>query len=241
MKILILFIYSDSDTYKKMMILQRKYIHNFEEVDSFFVQMRENQENNIEIEGDMIFVKGTEAYLNILYKTIQSIEYLFSKKKYNFLIRTNISTIVNIPQLLIKLNTFPSKNMYSGSLSKKLCWLDINGGITDSKLWGTEFIVGISIILSFDLVNFLIENKDKLDYNIIDDVSLGYFIKNYSPESLEIGKKYLVNHIFSNNDNMKQIELDYNSYIIFRNKNNDRNDDLKTMNKVCQLIYKTNE
>ena len=241
MKLLILFIYSYSDTYEKMMLLQRKYIHNFEEVDSFFVQMRENQENTIEIEEDIIFVKGTEKYLNILYKTIQSIEYLFSKKKYDYLIRSNISTIVNIPQLLIKLNTFPSKNIYSGSLSKKLYWLDINGGITDSKLWGTEFIVGISIILSYDLVNFLIENKHKLDYNVIDDVSLGYFIKNYCHESLETGKKHLVNHIFLNNDNMKQIEVSYNSYIFFRNKNNDRNDDLKAMDNICQLIYKTNQ
>lgn len=58
----------------------KKYIQKFDEVDSFFVQMRENQENNIELEENMIFVKGKESMLNILYKTIESIEYLFCKK-----------------------------------------------------------------------------------------------------------------------------------------------------------------
>ena len=43
MKVLILFIYSENNIYNQMMNLQRNYIHNFNEVDSYFIQMRENQ------------------------------------------------------------------------------------------------------------------------------------------------------------------------------------------------------
>jgi hypothetical protein len=81
MRVLILIIYSESNIYKQMMNLQKKYIHNFNNVDSYFIQMRENQISDIEIEDDIIFVKGEENFLTILYKTIKSIEYLFEKKK----------------------------------------------------------------------------------------------------------------------------------------------------------------
>jgi hypothetical protein len=66
MKVLILFIYSEESYYRKMMDIQKKYIHNFENVDSYFIQMRDMQSNEIEIDNDIIFVKGQEKRLNIL-------------------------------------------------------------------------------------------------------------------------------------------------------------------------------
>jgi hypothetical protein len=222
-----------------MMHVQKKYIQKFDEVDSFFVQMRENQENNIELEENMIFVKGKESMLNILYKTIESIEYLFCKKKYDYLVRSNISTIVNIPNLLTKLNSFPSNNIYSGCYTSKLNWLDTQGGITDEKLFGTEFVAGMAIILSYDLVNFLVEKKDKLDYNIIDDVSIGSFVRDYCIDALEIGKKNLVDIIFLDSNNVKQLEYNYNKFVFFRNRNGNRDDDLKNMDNICHFVYNT--
>jgi hypothetical protein len=62
--------------------------------------MRENQTNQVEQENDIIYVKGKEHILNVLYKTITAIEYIFQKNEYDFIIRSNISTIIHIPNLL---------------------------------------------------------------------------------------------------------------------------------------------
>lgn len=118
-------------------------------------------------------------------------------------------------------------------------WLDIQGGITDEKLFGTEFVAGMAIIISYDLVNFLIEKKDKLDYNIIDDVSIGSFVRDYCIDALEIGKKNLVEIIFLDSNNVKQLEYDYNKYVFFRNRNGNTDDDLKNMDNICHFVYNT--
>jgi hypothetical protein len=55
-----------------------------EEIDTFFIVMRENQTNLVEQENDIIYVKGKEHVLNVLYKTIIALEYLFQKNEYDF-------------------------------------------------------------------------------------------------------------------------------------------------------------
>jgi hypothetical protein len=67
-------------------------------VQYYFTTFRENQSNPIEVEGDCIYVKGKESYLGILKKTIDAFDYLFHFiGDFDYVIRTNISTIVNIP------------------------------------------------------------------------------------------------------------------------------------------------
>ena len=63
----------------KIMNLQRKYIHKFNEVDSYFIQMRENQLYEIETENDIMFVKGEENYLIL-------IDFTYSRKVFQYFI-----------------------------------------------------------------------------------------------------------------------------------------------------------
>jgi hypothetical protein len=133
MKLLILFIYSTEPIYDKMLNIQRKYIHNFKDfADCYFIQMRENQEKEAIIEEDIIYVKGEENYLNILHKTIVSLDLLFKSGNYDFLIRSTVATIIDIPKLLIYLNNVPREKIYTGAgFFWNLKWLDIKYGIVD--------------------------------------------------------------------------------------------------------------
>lgn len=239
MKVLLLFIYSDWEFYRKMLEVQKKYIHDFEEVDSYFIQMRENQNLELIIEDDIIFVKGKENYMNIIFKTIKAIDFLFPQKKYDFLVRSNVSTIVNIPTLLSNLKKMPQEKIYTGCEHFiNLQWLDHRAGIIDEKLWGTSFRGGISIILSSDLVSLILEKKDQIRYDIVDDVTIGIFFNQFCKEAIENGEKnllrvhYTINNIteFENNGNLSSIDF-------FRNKNNDRNNDVNNMTTLCQLLY----
>ena len=239
MKVLILFIYSENNIYNQMMNLQRKYIHKFNEVDSYFIQMRENQLYEIETENDIMFVKGEENYLNILYKTVKSIEYLFEKKNYDFLIRTNISTVINIPKLLIYLNYInPKDHIYTGGCSfGNLQWIDNRGGITDNSLWGTKFISGTSITFSAETIKHILNNKNNLRYDIIDDVAFGIYIQTYLQLAIQNGKKQLSQIYYTNIEKKEQLINTYMNYEFYRNWHCDRNNDLILMDLLITLLY----
>ena len=239
MKILILCIYSKNKIYKQMMELQRKYIHKFSEVDSFFIEMRENQNQELEIENDIIYIKGKEQILNVLYKTIKSIEYLLRIKKYDFLIRTNISTFINIPKLLKYLMFLdPEEHLYTGgTFFWNLQWIDSNSGILDKTFWGTRFIGGTSITMSSKTIHHIIKNKNNLKYNIVDDVSFGIYIQTYLPEAIINGEKRLSQIYYTNIEKKEELINTYMNYEFYRNWHLDRNNDLIMMKLLITLLY----
>ena len=239
MKILILIIYSKDEIYEQMMNIQKKYIHNFSNVDSYFIQMKNDISDNLQIEDDIIYVKGKENYMNILVKTITALEYLYKIKEYDFVIRTNISTIINIPKLISYLDNIKQKeNIYTGGgCFGNLGWLDEKSGIIDNSLWGTEFIGGNCITLSKNVVIYILSNKDKLRYDIVDDVSIGLFISLYFPIALENGKKLLSPILYPRLSDKNEIINNANNYIFFRNHQLNRNDDIIIMNLIYNTLY----
>jgi len=239
MKVLLLFIYSEDAYYRQMMDIQKKYIHKFDNVESYFIQMREIQINEIEIENDIIFVKGEEKLLNILYKTIMSLDYLFKNNNYDYVIRTNISTMINIPKLLVYLsNLNPKNSIYTGaSFYWNLQWIDEKSGIMDKTLWGTNFIGGTSITLSGDVVNFILKNKEKIRFDIVDDVSIGIFIANYFKEAFENGGKNLSRILYTNINKKEEIINNFQHYEFYRNWNLERKDDIIRMDLLYNLLY----
>ena len=92
MKICILFIYSDDNSYNNMLQVQQRYVHKNNNVDSFFIKMDNLQNDDIIIKDDIISVKGEETIFNILYKTIKAVESLLPND-YDYFIRTKIGLI----------------------------------------------------------------------------------------------------------------------------------------------------
>jgi len=234
MKILLLLIHSPSPIYNQMFYIQQQYVHNFNEVDTFFVVMRETQVNLVEQENDVIYVKGKEHVLNVLYKTITALEYLFQKTEYDFVIRSNISTIIYIPKLIHYLHFIPKTHIYTSSQFLNLQWLDPNAGIHNTSLFGTNYASGISITLSNDTVKYLINNKDKLRHDIVDDVSIGLFFQNFDPLIIKKGTKYMSSNLYTNTIT-KNINI--NDYIFFRNKSSNRMVDIQIMDLIVKKLY----
>lgn len=232
MKICILFIYSERDYYNNMLKVQQRYVHKHNNVDSFFVKFNNLQNEDIIINDDIISVKGEEFYLNILYKTIKSFELLLSNN-YDFFIRSNISTIIDIEKLICYLENIPRTNFYGGS-TYKLQWLDPPFGIIDETYRGLTFVKGTNIILSTDLVNNIVINKDKINYSIIDDVFISIYLHNNVPQGVTNLFKYKVSYTHTNIDNYKEIQK---KYIFYRNRSNNRYNDVIIMNHIVNLIY----
>ena len=197
--ILILFIYNETDEYKEMLNLQQLYVNTHKNIDSYFVTYRENQINKIEVENDIIYVKGQEGMLNILYKTLKAIEYLTTLKKYDYVIRTNISTFLHLNKIYnIFLNNVSRHNVYSGLNCFQLTgYRDKNAGLTDKSfnLYGIKecfFFQGTCIIFSIDVINYMLENQNKFIYNVIDDISIALFMRSFMNNVYLTGLTYKI-------------------------------------------------
>ena len=115
------------------------------------------QLKNIQIDSDDIIIANTgEGYIpQILKKTIFAFEYVYNNYNYKHLIRTNLSSFFISNKLLELSNNLKEKNIYTGRNGNKFVF------------W-----------LSKDVLLYVIENKNKLQYNIIDDVAIGNLLFN---------------------------------------------------------------
>lgn len=164
-----------------MLDLQRAYIRNFPEVKAYFVQMKPDLETSVQIDDDFIYIKGKETYIpGILDKTITALEVLQSLE-WTHLVRTNISTIINIPVLRQLFQTDESgRCVYASSAMPPVQGYNIACGITDPKLFPIRYASGTNIILSRMLCHLLLCNSKSLRRDIIDDVSIAELIDRMS-------------------------------------------------------------
>ena len=123
----------------------------------------------------------------------------------------------------------PKTELYYIGPLVKLQWMDYSGGIVDKTYWGTPYCSGTCIILSHALVDNIVANREKLHYNIIDDVSIGHYVSRlenvkrinvgtqrfgFHPHNLILNKKYLC---YMNNYNKHRREFDVNHLIKIAN------------------------
>ncbi len=210
-KILNLILYSENEYYEKMkniLIPYLKYIKNILNFNFYFYCYNPNIKSKFEIKENILYIKGKETYIpGILQKTIDAFEILNNIEEYDYIVRTNISSIVDFKLLYNYLET--NKYEYSGS-----------------KIWRSnkiKYISGTCIILNKDVVNKIIKNKNKIiNYNLIDDMSIGKFL------SQELKLPMHDFGIIVNSSTLR------NKLILYRNKSEERNRDLINMKKIIK-------
>jgi len=190
--------------------------------------MNEHIGSDIEVIEDIIHVKGTESLLTILKKTVDSMRILDGK--YDYILRTNISTIVDVFKLFNFLKTVPITNYYGSSHIQNLQWTHPPSGVYDTSLFGTIYAQGTCIILSSDLVHSLC-SSDNVRHDIVDDVSIGIYINTYHADAMQNLFKYQPTmHHNLNSPNIPDV-------IFFRNRYNANRDiDISTMKYICANI-----
>ena len=189
MKILHLIIYSKSkysddvqegvyeNMYKVLSKYYKKYNNN---VKTYFIKYNNNVKKTYGkdyiINDDIIHIDGEESFIpGILEKCIVAFK-IFSNIEYDYMVRSNISTIIEFNNLITYLNNKPIEYYGSGKLVN-LQWN--GGGINDSTWYNTIFASGTSIILTNTAVKNIISDEEKMRKNIIDDVSIGIYVREY--------------------------------------------------------------
>ena len=200
--ILNLILYMDIPHEVEMKKIQESYIYKYPFVKSYYVSFRD-QEDTIQVENNTIYVKGEEDEFTIIHKMREALKIPFV---YDYVYRTNISTITDFNKLLPQLCTYggDKNNIYS------IKWP--HGKDDKGTMFGFTFVQGTCIVLDKRSVNLL------LNYDITD-------VENYEDD-------VVISHVLNKNG----INPTYLEPYIYRNKTLDRMEDVNTMKKCVELI-----
>ena len=152
----------------------------------------------------------------VLKKTIFGFEYINKKYNYKHILRTNLSSFFVVKEL-VKIN-------------EKLSDKNIYAGVTRCNL-----VSGAGFWLSSDNINYIINNKDKLDYNIIDDLSLFILLKDKKKTKLDRYDYHNQNNFENFYNNIKK-----GKYYHVRLKNGSRENDIKCIKYLTDKFYLNN-
>lgn len=222
MKILNLILYNNADDYRDMRDILRVYL-KAKNIKYYFYCFKQDIDDDYAIEGDMLYIKGTESFNpGITEKTIKSIILANELFTFDYIVRSNISTIVDMDKIQKYLEDNPIE--YGGGYKHVLEWIDNPAGIYDKKYWGTEFISGTCFILSKKTVDKICENKGDIIWEIMDDVCIGAFCKKHNIPATNIG-------CFATNVNFYLPDK-----IFYRNRRPSRKDDVAAFRKIIPRI-----
>jgi hypothetical protein len=242
MSTLILSIFNNSSRNNQLLRIHRELNNNNImkkcNIDYYFFTFDEMISDDYQLIDDILYIKGVEGYMNILDKTIKALHYFINihYKKYDYIIRTNISSVFNYTLLHKYIDRLPKTNIYIGGLHFRLDWIDEKFNITEEtiqkyNLHKLSFFQGTCIILSNDVACFLLKESNKLIYEIIDDVAIGLFIKTYLPSAYLTYINMPTRTIISSENK----SYDVNS-ILYRHKTFDDSLDIEYITKTYKFV-----
>ena len=239
-KIVVLIICHYSDI-NMMMLEQLRNVYKKHNVQYYIVASRFSETNpkSIELDDDILFVNQKETYFNILNKTLKAMEYIDNvlKLEYNFMIRTNVSTVINVPQLLKELAPLPKKNISIGGNKMQINWICAAYGINDNRYSGRWFVQGTSIIFSKDVCQDIIKNQHKIEKKIVDDISLFMYLGNFNKIAYESVIKYAIS-FYECSESLDQLYLIPQNYAFYRNKSETmRDEDITRIRYICNNLH----
>jgi hypothetical protein len=190
-----------------------------ENVDNFYFFGGEKNE----IVGNKIMTNFPSDIEHCLHRTLKCIELLNDNNiDYDFIFRTNSSSYVDKELLYDFVLNLPLNGVYGGHIG---------------KYEGISYVSGSGILMSKDLCELLILNKNNLDYSYIDDATIGKFFQENGINILPISRINIhPNIIIDCLDESHFFEIPKNR-ILYRLKNNDRNFDLKSMINIYNIKY----
>ena len=218
MKILILILANDNGIYLECQTLWRTYMNLHPNIKSYFIKFDNQLTTDILVDNNTIFIKGNESFIpGCLIKTLETINYVLKNEEFDFIFRTNMSSVVDLNKLYnFVLN---NKNDYSGVVGRHN---NIN------------FASGAGILLSKQMCYNLISYKNLLNYNLLDDVSIGLLFQTNNITIFPLTRFEAYN--YENNINNITKEMIEN-YYHFRCKSDNNLKTLIIMKKVIDLIY----
>lgn len=232
-----LVLYSNDNEYDNMYHLTRKYYNQFSNVKTIYYKFNDKNTREYELVDDILNIKGKETYIpGILDKTIKAFQYIEDNDNYKFdyLIRSNISTIVDFDLLTEYLQDTSIE--YGGGLKNT-----ITGDKNHPDLENLIYASGTAIILSRSSLKEFLNKKQNLRKDLIDDVSIGVIMRDHLQN---IKQHYIPENRFkfipNENGNRSKItdSIKNKSYIFYRNRQDDRKIDVAQMEIIIDYLQR---
>jgi hypothetical protein len=210
---------NDSGIYLECQKLWRIYMNLHPNIKSYFIKYKVGLDDDVVLENDTIFINGNESLIpGCLVKTLKSVNYVLKNEDFDFIFRTNMSSVVDLHKFYnLVIN---NKNDYSGVI----------GSHNNIK-----FASGAGILLSKKMCSNLITYKNLLNYNLLDDVSIGLLFQSNNVSIYPLTRFEAYN--CENNVNQITKEMIKNYYHFRCKSDTDNNKTLLLMKKIIELIY----
>jgi len=126
--------------------------------DCYFITQRPDV-TTPHVSGDTFYSNGIESIPTIVHKTFAAFEY-FADKNYDFVLRTNLSSVWNFKNYADLIETLPKTGLYHG-----IC--------------GPSFVSGAGFLVSPDVIQLMLANREEIySYKYsADDWALGQVMK----------------------------------------------------------------
>ena len=166
--------------------------------------------------GDVLYVPGRESYVpGILHKTLEAVAYCTRHLAFDFIVRSNISTVIDFQRL--PLHELTDTLVYASAY-----------------MWNKEdrssaFASGTNIILNRAAVDFMLQHRDRLNHGTIDDVAIGALMCTATTPR-ELSTKMIWND-----------ECTASQGAVFRNRSEDRYADVARMRRIVDRIIATRD
>ena len=224
---------NDTSYYQKARSVWKAYMNRFPSIKVYMLYGAISLPDRDE--SDLVYDDISETLVpGILQKTLRAMKYVHDSCTYDYLIRTNISTLWDLRYIEPLLASCPVSRCYAGghNLYPMTIYSDTSIILTPDPIYS-----GVSIILTPDLIKECISHQDKFIMNLPDDIAIGFFINNIPYTSITTTSHQYIEEWCSPNDT----EMIYNkmveglnrkvSYFRVKNKNN--------RDIIDSLIYKT--
>ncbi len=203
MKVLLLIISSPGEAYDIFKETWKTYMHLHGDMDSFFIELRPDAPEYGLLEGATILFQGEECIIpGCLRKTILALRKY--RDQYDFVVRTNLSSIIDLPRLYDYLQESPNRTCYAG-------YHGYYGSI--------QFCSGALFVMSRDIASYVADNAD-IASTLPDDVYIGGLIMNrygviyrllnrhdYSAGNVDIQAPACFHYRFKSEDRMEDTEM----------------------------------
>jgi len=259
-RIMVLAIFNHSEIYDEFYKLNMLYLdalksarpHIYENMRFYYV-IADPECSSVQIDEStrMITVNGTESLCpGILDKTIKSLRHVNDLRhddsgfKYDYILRTNATTFINIELLYTEILELHSWNYtpqrkYKYVAMGHICACKHPGinsyGLTEEAMQvyiEEKFLMGTCIIINVAIASEIVRHaKTRINYKVIDDVELGKFIWSLSttPEDLYVKD-------ISDRTQSYYVDTPTNPYIFCNNRYKaNRYSDLKCFRSVSEM------
>jgi hypothetical protein len=207
-----LVIYNESSSYERLMRRELERLE-YRGVKRLFVSLSPECTAVHERDGTL-YVPGSESFIpGILHKTLEALSYCASSFRFEFVVRSNISTVIDFDRLM---GIIPHRNR--GVL------------YASTHIWGPgspvgAFASGTNIVLNAAAASYVLSARGYLNMDAIDDVSIGELMR-------RVTKPLQLNQPMVWNDDSEASSIG----VVFRNRSEDRMNDVARMARIVDRI-----